>query len=417
MALASGSRLGSYEIVAPIGAGGMGEVYRARDSKLDRDVAIKVLPLDLAKNETALARFEREAKAIAALAHPNILAIYDFGHEQGLHFVAVELLEGETLRDRMGNAPLPQRKVLDYGVQIAQGLAAAHDKGIVHRDLKPENIFVTRDGHIKILDFGLAKHEKPGQDTDSAPESETRARQTKPGAVMGTVGYMSPEQVRGQDADHRSDIFSFGTILYEMVSGQKTFHGDSAVETMNAILKQDPSELSQLKGDLSPALEQIIRRCLEKRVEERFQSARDLGFALEAVSGSASGVALPMQETQRRFPLRIVGVGALVLLAVVGFFLLSPRTDSPAGPKRIVVLPFENLGSADDAYFAAGMTEEITSRLGVVSGLGVISRKSALQYEGSTKALSRLGRSSASSTSSKEPCVGSTSKKAWVGFA
>jgi TolB-like protein/Flp pilus assembly protein TadD len=210
---------------------------------------------------------------------------------------------------------------------------------------------------------------------------------------MGTVGYMSPEQVRGHDADHRSDIFSFGTILYEMVSGQKTFHGDSAVETMNAILKHDPPELSRLKGDLSPALEQIVRRCLEKRPEERFQSARDLGFALEAVSGSTSGITLPATESPRRFPLVLAGVGALALLAAaVGLLRFFPPTDSPAGPKRIAVLPFENLGPPEEAYFAAGMTEEITSRLGVVSGLGVISRKSALQYEGSDKSTKQIGQ-------------------------
>jgi serine/threonine protein kinase len=269
--LAAGSRLGPYEIVAPLGAGGMGEVYRARDTKLDREVAIKVLPEKLAQDAAALARFEREAKAVAALSHPNILGIYDLGRDDGVTYAAMELLRGETLRQRLEEGSLPQRKALEYGLQIAHGLAAAHERGIVHRDLKPENIFVTADGRVKILDFGLAK-------VGTAQAEETKSptvAATEPGTVMGTVGYMSPEQVRGRPADHRSDIFSFGAVLYEMLSGERAFRGESAAETMAAIAQKDPRELTESGGRFPTAIERILRHCLEKRPEERFDTAHD----------------------------------------------------------------------------------------------------------------------------------------------
>src|SRR5262249_6598902 len=262
--LPAGSRLGAYEILTPLGVGGMGEVYRARDTKLDREVAIKVLPEKLAQDAAALERFEREAKAVAALSHPNILGIYDLGKADGATYAVMELLTGETLRQRLEEGALPQRKALAYGLQIAHGLAAAHEKGIVHRDLKPENIFLTSDGRAKILDFGLAKvAAKSSEDT----QSPTAAASTEPGTVMGTVGYMSPEQVRGKPADARTDIFSFGAVLYEMLSGERAFRGDSAAETMAAVAQKDPPKLLEETSAFPPPVERILRHCLEKRPE------------------------------------------------------------------------------------------------------------------------------------------------------
>jgi len=283
MAIAAGTRLGPYEILSPLGAGGMGEVYRARDSRLGRDVAVKVLPSSFSDDEQRLQRFEQEACAVGALNHPNILAIHDVGKHNGSPYVVSELLEGETLRGRIGGAALPVRKAIDYALQIARGLAAAHEKGIVHRDLKPENIFITRDGRVKILDFGLAKLTEPAEG-QSKTDVPTRRIDTDPGTVMGTVGYMSPEQVCGRPVDHRADIFSFGAILYEMLTGKRAFHGESAAETMSAILREDPPDLSESNKNVAPALEHVVRHCLEKNPEERFHSASDLAFAIKALS-------------------------------------------------------------------------------------------------------------------------------------
>ena len=263
----------------------MGEVYRARDTKLGRDVAVKVLPEAIAQHPDVLARFEREARAVAALNHPNILGIYDFGNERGVAFAVMELLEGENLRVRLDNGALPQRKAVEIAVQIARGLAAAHEKGVIHRDLKPENLFLTLDGRVKILDFGLAKMSSPEAAATNAP---TTPAGTEPGTVMGTVGYMSPEQVRGREVDQRTDIFSFGAILFEMLSGRRAFRRDSAVETMSAILREEPPELVETGKKISPALDRIVRHCLEKNPESRFHSAGDVAFDLEALSGSTS---------------------------------------------------------------------------------------------------------------------------------
>ncbi|HYT32605.1 MAG TPA: serine/threonine-protein kinase, partial [Thermoanaerobaculia bacterium] len=273
MTLSAGTRLGPYEILSPLGVGGMGEVYRARDSKLKRDVAIKVLPQSLTADADALARFEREALAVAALSHPNILAIHDFGTHEGTAYAVTELLEGETLRGKLDTGPMTQKQAVDCALQVVKGLSAAHEKGIVHRDLKPENLFVTRDGHVKILDFGLAKKVDavaPGKETD-AP---TGSGHTEPGTVMGTMGYMSPEQVRGLPVDHRSDLFSFGAILYELLSGKRAFKRDTASDTIAAILKEEPPELTQSGRNISPALDHIVKHCLEKGRENRFQSAK-----------------------------------------------------------------------------------------------------------------------------------------------
>jgi len=286
MTMAPGTRLGPYEIIAPLGAGGMGEVYRARDTRLGREVAVKVLPSDFSADGDRLHRFEQEACAAGALNHPNILSIYDTGAHHGSPYVVSELLEGQTLRQRLSGTTLPTRKAIDYALQIAHGLAAAHEKGIVHRDLKPENLFVTNDGRVKILDFGLAK--LTGTDGDQSQTSiPTRRVDTDPGKVMGTAGYMSPEQVKGRPVDHRSDIFSFGAILYEMLSGKRAFRGGSMAETASAILREDPPDLSETNQTVSPALERLVRHCLEKNPAERFHSARDLAFAIESLSGSA----------------------------------------------------------------------------------------------------------------------------------
>ena len=287
MTLASGTKLGPYEIVSPLGAGGMGEVYRARDTRLDRNVAIKILPSTFSADSDRLHRFQHEARVLSALNHPNLLAIYDVGTQDETYYFVSELLEGESLRQRLGEGPLSLRKAVDYGVQMAKGLAAAHEKGIVHRDLKPDNIFVTKDGRVKILDFGLAK-QATGMSASGESATMTCPTPTAPGTVMGTVGYMSPEQVRGQTVDHRCDIFSFGAILYELVAGQRAFKGASSVETMNAILKEDPPEVSTTNKNIPPTIDRLIRLCLEKVPEERFQSAHDLAFALDAVSGTTA---------------------------------------------------------------------------------------------------------------------------------
>src|SRR5215467_6264621 len=250
MTLAAGTKLGPYEILAPIGAGGMGEVYRAKDPRLGREVAIKVLPATFAHDADRLKRFEQEARAAGVLNHPNITAVYDFGSHDGAPYIVTELLEGETLRARLSTGAIPARKAIDYAVQIARGLAAAHEKGIVHRDLKPENVFLTRDGRVKILDFGLAKLTAP--EGINQTEGETVSLATDPNVVMGTVGYMSPEQVRAQPADHRSDIFSCGAMLYEMLTGKRAFHRTSSVETMSAILREEPEEISLTNKNVSP---------------------------------------------------------------------------------------------------------------------------------------------------------------------
>ncbi len=313
MALTTGTKLGPYEILAPLGAGGMGEVYRARDTRLGRDVALKILPESFAREPDRLRRFEQEARAVAALNHPNILAVFDIGQQDGSPFLVSELLEGESLRAALDGGALPQRKTIEYGVQIAHGLAAAHEKGIVHRDLKPENIFVTKDGRIKILDFGLAKlAQQAGTDEVTLTSPNTAA-----GVVMGTASYMAPEQVRGEAADPRTDIFAFGAVLYEMLSGSRAFRRDTAAETMTAVLKDDPPELSGTARLVSPTLERIVRRCLEKSPEQRFQSARDLSFALSALSGTeTSGVARAAAAAPRRVPIVLWLSVALALAAV-----------------------------------------------------------------------------------------------------
>ncbi len=358
--LSPGVRLGPYEIVARIGAGGMGEIFRARDTKLDREVAIKVLPSQLADDREALARFEREAKAVAALSHPNILAIHDFGRIDDTAFAVMELLEGETLRERLSSGAIAPRRAIEIAAQIAHGLAAAHEKGIVHRDLKPDNVFLTKDGRVKILDFGLAKVGGPLVAADGVTLTAPSDGATGAGVVLGTVGYMAPEQVRGLPADPRSDIFAFGAVLYEMLSGRRAFQRGSSVETMSAILKEEPPELADSGRQVPPGLERIVRHCLEKNPEARFHSAHDLAFDLEALSGvsvtSASSVA--GAPAPQRLPWRAVAVaaaGALLALVAVASYVAGRRVERRATPAAVV---FQPLSYRQEPIFSARLVPD-----------------------------------------------------------
>ncbi len=336
MALSPGERLNGYEIVALLGAGGMGEVYRARDTRLQRDVALKVLPERLAADAAAFARFQREAQAVAALSHPNILAVFDGGQSGPTHYVVFELLQGASLRERLDQGPLPIRKAVDYARQTADGLAAAHGRGIIHRDIKPDNLFVTDDGRVKILDFGLAQSAAVAHASDATTGVATRAPITSAGTVLGTVGYMAPEQVRGQAVDHRADLFALGATLFEMCTGTRAFKGATAADTMSAVLSADPPEFT-VAGPTPPALERIVRRCLEKQPAERFQSARDLAFALESLShssapSSGSGPALDAPPAPRGGSAN-AAIAAAVALAIgvgAGAFVWREREAAPA---------------------------------------------------------------------------------------
>jgi len=354
MALSPGTRLGPYEILAPLGTGGMGEVYRARDLRLDRDVALKIVSEKLAGDSATLERFEREAKAIAALSHPNIVAIHDFSKEDKLWYAVTECLDGQTLRDRLDRGRLEWRAAVEIAIEIAAGLAAAHERGIIHRDLKPDNVFLTDDGRVKILDFGLARTTVP-----VASDSETSTMLSVPGRVMGTYGYMPPEQIRGDHSDARSDIFSFGCVLYEMISGRRPFVGESGAEWIAAVLKDDPLAIPESAG-APEALEDLIVRCLAKRAEERFQNARDLEFALKRL----------LKEGQ---PARI-------------------RERAGARVESIAVLPFENLSGPDQEYFVAGMHDAVIGELTQIGALRVISRTSVLRYKSSNKAVPEIAR-------------------------
>jgi len=358
-----------YEIVSPLGAGGMGEVYRARDTRLGRDVAIKVLPEEFATRPEMLTRFEREARAIAALSHPNILAIHDFGSDRGTTYAVMELLDGDTLRDALAGGALPPRRAVAYAIQIAHGLAAAHDKGIVHRDLKPENIFVTADGRLKILDFGLARQDLPAVAPSSATLAATVNSPTEPGTVLGTVGYMAPEQVRGAAVDWRADIFSFGAVLYEMVSGLRAFQRETAAETMTAILRED---LPEPDAPVPPAIDRIVRHCVEKKPEARFRSAHDLAFALEAVTGpsSTSTVAPPAAMAAPRPRGRswiVPGLAAALAVALtaagVMWYGRRPATDVGASsdPPHFRQLTFEDSVIESARFAPDGRTVVYTS--------------------------------------------------------
>ncbi len=318
MSLVSGTKIGPYEIISAIGAGGMGEVYRARDIRLGREVALKILPESFATDADRLRRFEQEARAVAALNHPNILAIHDIGEQSGTRYLVSELLDGHSLRQELSTGALPLRRAVEYGTEIARGLAAAHDKGIVHRDLKPENVFVTRDGRVKILDFGLAKLAAPESSSDEAVTIETAPEATSPGMVLGTVGYMSPEQVKGEPCDVRADIFALGAILYEMLTGKRAFRKDTSAETMTAILHEEPAELTTSSKPLPPALERVVRRCLEKKPLQRFQSARDLAFDLEGMSGTSTATGTAAASPAKAWNKWLFPVAAVAVVLTIG---------------------------------------------------------------------------------------------------
>jgi len=372
MSLSTGDRLGRYEVLGPIGAGGMGEVWRARDTELDREVAVKVLPESFASDETRLERFHREAKALAALTHPNLLEIYDVGSTDGIQYAVTELLEGDTLRERITPSGLPWKKVTSIGAAVADGLAAAHGRGIIHRDLKPENLFITADGRVKILDFGLASiHEAAEADAETATITEA-------GTVMGTPGYMAPEQVKGKQADARSDIFSLGCVIYEMASGHRAFRGETGVEVIANILKEEPPQLSSSGASVPVDLERAVHRCLEKRPEARFQSAADLSYSLKSVglSGTAPVMATPGSgieaTTKRKYSLpQIGGIAALLILAVItSWWVLTQRGSEhvPAevasilDPNRIAVVPFTNRTGDDSLDNLAALTTDRISQ-------------------------------------------------------
>jgi len=353
--LAAGTKLGTYEVLAPLGSGGMGEVYRGRDTKLNREVAIKVLPAHLSHDPVALGRFGREAESLAAISHPNILAIFDFGTANGIVYAVTELLEGSTMRQVLDTSTPPVRRTIEYAVQIAEGLGAAHDRGIVHRDLKPDNVFVTSDGRVKILDFGLAR---PQVLLSADGVTSPALNQTEPGTVLGTIGYMSPEQVRGKTADARSDIFSFGAVLYEMLAGHRAFSGDSAAETMHAILKEEPAQYEAISLRLPPALSRIVGHCLEKTPEQRFQSARDLAFDLRTLTAtSVSGQVASLTSTERRPWRRAVVAAALFGSGVAIGFLPARAMFRPAPLESPVYrrLTFDR-GEIGRARFAPDVT-------------------------------------------------------------
>jgi TolB-like protein/tetratricopeptide (TPR) repeat protein len=398
MAMRPGVRVGPYEIAHLVGAGGMGEVYRARDTRLGREVAIKVLPAEFAADPERLHRFEQEAQAVAALDHPNILAIHDVGMHERSPYIVTELLEGESLRDRLKAGSLPAGRAVEIAVQMAQALAAAHEKGIVHRDVKPANVFLTRDCRVKLLDFGIAKLVVPRSPAGSAPAT-TVVDETAAGTTLGTMGYMSPEQLRGEPVDHRSDIFSLGCVLYEMLSGQSPFRRETGPDTVSAILCQDPHPLPGPERGISTALQGIVGQCLGKRPEDRYSTAHDVALALRALSGTVEvSPSRPGLARRRRHWLVLGGAAAALIVAVFAGWQLLRHSAGP-GPQsgaekqvRLAVLPFENLGHADDTYFATGVTDEITGRLAGVRGLAVLSRWSALQYARTTKSAKQVGQ-------------------------
>jgi TolB-like protein len=374
----------------------MGEVFRARDARLDREVAVKLIHPQFAADADRLERFEKEAKAAARLDHPNILVVHDVGAYDGNPYIVSELLEGTSLRERL-RAPLPARAAVDIALQIARGLAAAHEKGIVHRDLKPENVFVLSDGRVKILDFGVAKLTQPA--SDALDTAATTAAATEPGVVLGTVGYMSPEQVQGRPLDARSDLFSLGVVIYEMLAGKRPFRGGTAAETLTAILRDEPPDLVESSKNIPPALERIVRHCLEKDPARRFQSARDVVFGLEALAGLPDAKpAVPMSTAGvflHRHRASVAIAALLVVLAVGAVWWWNTRSGVVTGLKRLAILPFENLsGDPGQEYLSDGLTQEMIAQLGRLhpASLSVIARTSVMQYKKTSKPIDQIGR-------------------------
>lgn len=403
MSLPAGTRLGPYEIVSPIGSGGMGDVYRARDTRLDRDVAVKVLPERFVRDVDARTRFEREAKAVAALTHPNILAIHDYGSTENAAYSVTELLEGQTLRQRLLDGPMPWRKAVEIGAAIADGLAAAHDKGIIHRDLKPENLFLTNDGRVKILDFGIAqlkRQEPPGDELDPS-KIPTAPMKTDPHSIIGTAGYMAPEQLRGEQVDATTDLFSLGSVLYEMTTGKQAFIRATVIDSLSAILTDTPDVFAVSERMIPFELARVIQRCLEKNRGERFQSARDLAFALRAIGTSTALSFQAPVDLRRKWYFWGTAIAAAVLVTVASFFVLSDDVDmrSPIGPsparrvRAIAILPFVNAtGDREAEYLSDGITETLINTLAQVPGLRVMSRTSVFHYKGNAANPVQIGR-------------------------
>ena len=386
-----GRTLSHYKVLEEISRGGMGVVYRALDLKLDREVALKVLPQELAGDHERLRRFEQEARSASALNHPNIITIYEINKVDSTPYIAMELVEGKTLREMLSAGPLPTKKMLLLASQIADGLAKAHSAGIVHRDLKPENIMITGDGFVKILDFGLAKLFTPLSNADSEMATMEKGG-TTPGVVMGTAGYMSPEQAKGQAVDFRADQFAFGAILYEMVSGKRAFHRETGAETISAVLRDEPQSLADTHPNLSPHLRAIVERCLAKDAEDRYAATSDLAKDLKGISNSPAGTPRPRSRRMAIAGVLIGVLGLLVGLYMGGLLDRSPDSTSPR-IESLVVLPLDNLsGDPDQEYFADGMTEVLTSDLAKISAIKVISRTSAMRYKGTDKPLPEIAR-------------------------
>jgi serine/threonine protein kinase len=389
----AGTRLGPYEVVALLGAGGMGEVWRARDTRLGRDVALKVVHPRLASDPDRLSRFEKEARAAAQLDHPNILVVHDVGTHEGSPFIVSELLQGESLREKLG-APLPPKKAVDYTIQIAHGLAAAHEKGIVHRDIKPENVFVTKDGHVKILDFGVAKL-LPSFEASGVNTETPTASATQPGTAVGTIAYMSPEQIRGQPVDARSDLFSLGVVLYEMLSGKRPFQRETPADTMSAILREEPPDLSETNRSVPAALENVVRHCLEKEPERRFQSARDVVFAIEALPDvSSARPAAPMSPAGvwlHRHRKALAGAALAVVLAGIGALIVSRRqTAGSKNAPTILALPCKVYGAPEAEYLTDAVPGTISTLLSQVEGLDTKVPPSSFEVEKVKGDLKRL---------------------------
>ena len=419
-----GKTVSHYKITGKLGSGGMGEVYEAEDTELRRKVALKVLPEELASDPERLERFKREARAVAALNHPNIVTLHSVEEADGHHFLTMELVEGESLDAAIPDGGFDLDRIFELAVPVADALAAAHDKGVVHRDLKPANVMVGSDGRVKIVDFGLAKLWEAELGTEeTALETEGL---TKEGVAMGTAPYMSPEQLQGVEVDHRSDLFSLGILLFEMTTGRRPFKGKSSIELASSILKDSPDSVTDVREGVPRHLGRIIKRCLEKDPELRYQSAKDVrneltGLEEEVRSGEvplstgampvtqvpAESAAHSVQEKPSGRPGWLIPA-AIVAVAVIALLFWVMRGKDAAAPesqpvateavvaepefKKIVVFPFDNLGAAEDEYFAAGMTEEISTRLAASSDLGVISRNSAIQYDRTGKTLKEIGQ-------------------------
>ncbi len=398
MPLPAATRLGPYEIVAPLGAGGMGEVYRARDPRLKRDIAIKVLPADVTSSPDSLARFEREATTVAGLNHPNIVVLYSVEEDGGIRFLTMELVEGRSLAKLIIPGGLPLAQLLELGIPLADALVAAHEKGVVHRDLKPANVMVTREGRVKVLDFGLAKLAEAQPNLDATQAATIASPISDVGQIVGTAPYMAPEQVRGELVDARSDIFSFGILLYELATGVRPFAGQTFADICSAILRDAPAPLAGTRSDLAGDLERIIGRCLEKNPRERFQTALDVANELRSIRRNlerdASPAPRPSGPRRSRLLLPTAAVAILIVVVVaIGMALRGQRAPVPGTIRSLAVLPLENLSrDPEQEFFADGMTEELITSLANIEGVSVISRTSSMQYKGTKKTIPQIAR-------------------------